>query len=325
MIVRALIAKALVLALSGFALSAPVAAEPFPNKPVRIVVPFAAGTAPDLLARMLAEQLQPRWQQPVVVENRAGASGNIGAEHVARAPADGHTLLVSPPPPLAINRFLFKSLAYQPSDLAIVTVVASVPNVLVAKPTIPVSDVAGLRSMAAAAPRQLSYASTGKGGTPHLTMEWLMSAAGFELVHVPYAKGLAPALNDLLGGHVDLMFANLSDARPHVESGKLKALGVASAEPISALPGVPPISRVVPGLLAETWYALAAPGQTPPDIVAKIASDVTSVLANPLVVERFRALSLTRVGNSPGDATAFVAAEAKRWQNVIETIGLKPE
>ena len=121
------------------------------------------------------------------------------------------------------------------------------------------------------------------------------------------------------------MFANLSDARPHVESGKLKALGVASAEPISVLPGVPPISRVVPGLIAETWYALAAPGETPPGIVAKIASDVASVLANPVIVERFRALSLTPVGNSPTDAAAFVETDAKRWQNVIETIGLKPE
>jgi tripartite-type tricarboxylate transporter receptor subunit TctC len=202
---------------------------------------------------------------------------------------------------------------------------SSVPNVLVAKPTFPVSDVAGLQSMAAAAPRQLSYASTDKGGTPHLTMEWLMSAAGFELVHVPYPKGLAPALNDLLGGHVDLMFANLSDARPHVESGKLKALGVGSAEPVSVLPGVPPISRVVPGLLTETWYALAAPGETPPGIVAKIAADVASVLANPVIVERFRALSLTPVGNAPADAAAFVETDAKRWQNVIETIGLKPE
>jgi tripartite-type tricarboxylate transporter receptor subunit TctC len=145
------------------------------------------------------------------------------------------------------------------------------------------------------------------------------------MVHVPYAKGLAPALNDLLGGHVDLMFANLSDARPHVEAGKLKALGVTSADPISALPRVEPISRSFPGLIAETWYALAAPGETPPPIVAQIASDVRSVLTSSPVTARLEAMSLTTVGSTPTDASAFVEADAKRWQSVIEKIGLQAE
>lgn len=300
-------------------------AQTFPVKPVRIVVPFAAGTAPDLIARLLAEQLQPQWQQPIVVENRVGASGNVAAEYVARSPADGYTLLASPPPPLSINRFLFKSLTFQPSDLGIVTVMASAPNVLIAKPTVPVSDIAGLMTFAKTTSTKLNYASTGKGGTPHLTMEWLMSSAKLEFVHVPYAKGLAPALNDLLGGHVDLMFANLSDAKPHVEAGRLKALAVTSAGPTSSLPSVSPISRVVPGLVVETWYALAAPGATPAPIVAKIAADVAAALKSPRVAERLQTLSLTPVGNSPNDASAFVEADAKRWQSVIETIGLQPE
>jgi tripartite-type tricarboxylate transporter receptor subunit TctC len=156
-------------------------------------------------------------------------------------------------------------------------------------------------------------------------MEWLMSAADIDLVHVPYAKGLAPALNDLLGGHVDLMFANLSDARPHVEAGRLKALGVTSAEPIGSLPSVRPISREIPGLIVETWYALATPGETPAPVVAKIASDVTAALNNPAVIARLRTMSLTPVGNSPKEASAFVEADARRWQAVIEKIGLKPE
>jgi tripartite-type tricarboxylate transporter receptor subunit TctC len=301
----------------------PATAETFPNKSVRIVVPFAAGTAPDLIARLLAEHLQPKWQQTIVVENRAGASGNVAAEYAARSPADGHTLLVSPPPPLAINRFLFKSLSFKPTDLTIVTVLASAPNVLVAKPTVTASNIAELIEQAKST--KLSYASTGKGGTPHLTMEWLMSAANVQLVHVPYAKGLAPALNDLLGGHVDLMFANLSDAKAHVEAGKLKALAVTSADATGDLPGVEPISRLVPGLIAETWYALATPSQTPAPVVAKIAADVKSVLRSAAVAARLNAMSLTTVGSSPKDASAFVEDDAKRWHGVIKKIGLQPE
>jgi tripartite-type tricarboxylate transporter receptor subunit TctC len=185
--------------------------------------------------------------------------------------------------------------------------------------------VADLIAFAKAAPLKLTYASTGRGGTPHLTMEWLMAAANMELVHVPYAKGLAPALNDLLGGHIDLMFANLADAKPHVEAGRLKALAVTSADTISSLPGIQPISRTIPGLVAETWFALAAPSETPSPIVAKIALDVSSALKSPALTERFRTLSLHAVGNSPNDASAFVEADARRWQSVIEKIGLEPE
>lgn len=323
---RATRSAALLLGLSALQLVAPptiAAAETFPTKTVRLVVPFAAGTAPDLIARLLAEHLQPRWQQTIVVENRVGASGNVAAEYAARSPADGHTLFVSPPPPLAINRFLFKSLSFKPSDLTIVTVLASAPNVLIAKPAVPASNVADVIKHAKST--RLSYASTGKGGTPHLTMEWLMSAANVQLVHVPYAKGLAPALNDLLGGHVDLMFANLSDAKPHVEAGKLKALAVTSAEATSVLPRVEPISRSFPGLIAETWYALAAPGETPALIVEKIASDVRSVLTSAPVAARLETMSLTTVGSSPKDASTFVEGDARRWQSVIERIGLQAE
>jgi tripartite-type tricarboxylate transporter receptor subunit TctC len=317
---------AMLLAVSCSALAAgptTSTAQSFPSKPVHLVVPFAQGTAADLIARLVAEGLQSKWQQPVVVENRAGASGNIGTEYVARSAADGYTLLVSPPPPLSINRFLFRSLSFKPSDLAIVTVLASAPNVLVAKLAIPASDVAELINHAKTA--KLNYASTGRGGTPHLTMEWLASAAGIQLQHVPYSKGLASALNDLLGGHVDFMFVNLSDARAYVVSGKLKALGVTSAEAISALPEVAPISRVIPGLIMQTWFALAAPGKTPAPLVMKIASDTVSVLSSPTVIERLRTMSLTVVGNSPTEASSFVEDDARRWRSVTEKIGLQPE
>jgi tripartite-type tricarboxylate transporter receptor subunit TctC len=301
------------------------AAQTFPAKPVHIVVPFAAGTAPDLIARLIAEHLRPHWQQPIVVENRGGASGNIAAAHVARSPADGHTLLASPPPPLSINRFLFKSLPFKPSDLAIVTVMASAPNVLVARPAVQASDVAELMALARARPLALKYASTGTGGTPHLTMEWLMATANVQLVHVPYAKGLAPAFNDLLGGHVDLMFANLADAKPHVDAGRLKALAVTSVDMVDALPGIQPISRTIAGLIAETWFALAAPSETPSPVVRKIAQDVAAALRTPAVAERFRTLSLNAIGSSPEEASAFVEADSRRWRSVIDKIGLHPE
>ena len=258
MFVRQAFLSATLLLATGLQLGATsrsALAQTFPSKLVRVIVPFAAGTAPDLIARLLADHLQPKWQQSIVVENRVGGSGNVAAEHVARSPADGHTLLVSPPPPLSINRFLFKSLPYKPSDLAMVTVMASAPNVLIARPEVPASNIAELIAFAKAAPVRLNYASTGKGGTPHLTMEWLMSSTNLELVHVPYAKGLAPALNDLLGGHVDLMFANLSDAKPHVEAGTLTAIAVTSGDPINSLPGVQPIS----GQFPASWLRRGTP------------------------------------------------------------------
>lgn len=312
-----------VLAMLSVAGQTTVAAQDFPSRPVHIIVPFAPGTAADLIARLVADGLQSKWQQTVVVENRAGASGNIGAEYVVRSAADGYTLMVSPPPPFSINRSLFKALPFKPSDLAIITVLASAPNVLVAKSAIPASNVAELINYAKST--KLNYASTGKGGTPHLTMEWLASAAGIQLEHIPYPKGLAPAMNDLLGDHVDLMFANLSDARAYVVSGKLKALGVTSAEPVSTLPGIDPIARVIPGLIMETWFGLAAPSETPATIVTKIALDTAAVLGSPNVTERLRTMSLTAVGSSPTDASAYVDADARRWSGVIKKIGLQPE
>jgi tripartite-type tricarboxylate transporter receptor subunit TctC len=269
----------LLLAVLGSALGAAsdtALAQGFPTRSVRIVVPFAAGGALDSITRVIAEQLQVQWRQPVVVENRVGASGNVGADFVAHAEADGHTLLASPPPPLAVNQFLFKTLTFKPSDFAIVAILASAPNVLIAKPSVPASTLAELVALTKASPGKLNYASTGRGGTPHLTMEWFKLAAGVNLVHVPYAKGFAPALTDLLGGHVDLMFANLSDARHLIKEGRLKAIAVASADPIDELKDVSPISRELPEFVSLTWFALAAPHATPASVVQKISADVAA-------------------------------------------------
>lgn len=324
---RNCLSRALSFVLSALALglaSQAGLAQTFPDKPVHVIVPFAAGGAADAITRVLADHLALKWQQPVVIENRVGASGNVGTAYVVHSPPDGYTLLASPPPPLAINQFLFKSIAFKPSDLAIVTVMASAPNVLVAKSSLPVSNVSELMAFARASPGTLNFASSGTGGTPHLTMEWMMSSANVKFVHVPYAKGISPALNDLLGGHVDLMFAKLADVSPHVEAGTLKALAVTSAEPLGRLPGVQPVDRTVPGLISETWFALAAPASTPEPVIAKIASDVSSALTIPAVAERLRILALTPVGNSPKDAAAYVANDTNRWRIVIEKIGLTP-
>jgi tripartite-type tricarboxylate transporter receptor subunit TctC len=318
-------ALSLVLSASALAFASQAGlAQTFPDKPVHIIVPVAAGGAADTVTRVLADHLALKWQQPVVIENRVGASGNVGAAYVAQSPADGYILLASPPPPLAINQFLFKSVAFKSSDLAIVTVMASAPNVLVAKSSLPVANVSELLTFAKLAPGKLNFASSGVGGTPHLTLEWMMSSADVRFGHVPYPKGISPAINDLLGGHVDLMFANLADVSPHVEAGTLKALGVTSAEPLSRLHGVQPVHRAVPGLVSETWFALAAPASTPEAVIAKIAADVSSTLTIPAVLERLRLLALTPVGSSPKDAAAYVANETKRWHTVIEKIGLKP-
>jgi len=314
------------LSLLGVALSAnpcAVSAQAFPAKPVYIVVPFAAGGVLDSLTRLIAEQLQAKWRQTVIVENRVGASGNIGAAYVGQSRADGYTLLASPPPPLAVNQFLFRSLTFKPSDFAVATVLAKSPNVLVANPKLNASNLLELIALAKASPGKLNYASTGRGGTPHLTMEWLKLETGIDLVHVPYAKGYRQALIDLVGGQVDLMFVNLSDAKQLIQSGQLKAIAVADANPIKDFIDVSPISREIPGFTSLTWFAIAAPGATPRPIVEQISADVAFAMKSPTVADRLEALSLTLVETAPAEASSFVEEEAARWHKMINRIGLQ--
>ncbi|WP_334431714.1 Bug family tripartite tricarboxylate transporter substrate binding protein [Bradyrhizobium sp. AZCC 1610] len=302
-----------------------MSAQAFPAQPVYIVVPFAAGGVLDSLTRLIAEQLQAKWRQAVIVENRVGTSGNVGAAYVGQSRADGYTLLASPPPPLAVNQFLFRSLTFKPSDFAVATILARSPNVLVANPKLKASNLPELIALAKASPGKLNYASTGRGGTPHLTMEWLKLETGIDLVHVPYAKGYPQALTDLVGGQVDLMFVNLSDAKQLIQSGQLKAIAVADANPIKGLTDVSPISRQIPGFTSLTWFAIAAPRATPRPIVEQISADVVSAMKSPVVADRLKALSLTLVETAPAEASSFVEEEAERWHKVINRIGLQPE
>jgi tripartite-type tricarboxylate transporter receptor subunit TctC len=301
-----------------------IAQQGYPTRPIRIVVPFAAGGLVDVLARMTGERLQTKWGQPVVVENRPGASGNMGSEVVAKAAPDGYTLLVAPPPPLAINESLFPSLPFDPRSFEPVSVLASVPNVLVVSPLLKVGDVRGLVRYAQDNPDKLSYASTGVGGTPHLTAELFKRAADVHVVHVPY-RGMPPALVDLLSGQVSMMFANLGDALPHIRAGKLKALAVASSAGHPNLPGVPTMSETLPGFVSETWYAAVASPKTSPEIVAKLASAINEFLRLPDVAQKLEQYSATAIGSSPSESATYIEHERKRWREIIVSNGIKAE
>lgn len=315
---RQLVAAACLAAASTGA----VAQDNYPSRIIRIIVPVPPGTAPDILPRMIADKLAARWNEPVVVENRPGGALNIGAEAVAKAEPDGYTLLASPPPPLAINQSLYRSLAFDPNAFVPVTVMAATPNVLVANPGVGFSTVSGLIAFAKANPGKLTYASSGVGSTPHLAMELLKIQAGIEIVHVPY-KGLVPT--DLLAGHVDLMFNNLGNTLPHIRSGALKVLAVGSEKRLAVLPDVPAVAEISPGFVSTTWFAVVAPPRSSPAIAAKLSAAIAEILRLPDVAKRLQDLTLTPVGSTPAETAAFIHEERNRWRQVIVSAGIKPD
>ncbi len=296
----------------------------FPDRLIKIIVPFAAGSANDAVARIVADKMAARLGKPVVVENRPGATGNIGAEVVARAKPDGYTLLIAPPPPFVINRHLFSSLPFDPAALVPVTVIAAVPNVLVAKPALPVRNVHELIALARSQPGKLTYGSTGRGSTPHLAAELLNTLAGTDIVHVSY-KGAPLVLNDVVGGSVDLAFVNLIDAWPLIGTGKLKALAVCTAERIADLSDVPALTETLPGFVSTAWYALAAPPMTPEPIVNKLSATVVEAMREPDALAKLKNLRAEPILNSPSQAVAFFADEEARWRRVIVAAAIKPE
>jgi tripartite-type tricarboxylate transporter receptor subunit TctC len=296
----------------------------YPSRPVKIIVPFPAGGVVDIVSRLVGERLQTKWGQPFIVENRSGASGNIGAETVVRSEPDGYTLLSAPPPPLAVNQFLFAKLEFDPSAFVPVTVIATLPNMLVAHPHVPAANVEQLIAFARANPDKLSYASTGIGGTPHLTAEMLKAQAGVRIVHVPY-KGAAPAIVDLMAGHVDIMFANLSDSLEPVRSGKLAAIGVTSRQRLPALPNVAAVSETLPGFVSETWIAIVAPPGTPRAIAERLSAAIRESLAQADFANRLNDLLLTPMGSSPAETATFIKQDADRWRSVIVAAGIKGE
>jgi tripartite-type tricarboxylate transporter receptor subunit TctC len=299
------------------------AGDAFPAAAVKIIVPNPAGGTADILPRILADALGGVWKQPVVVENRAGAAGNIGAEAVARAPADGYTLLASPPTTLAINHLLYKRLNYDPTKFEPITILASSPNVLIASPKLGVTTVRELIDKAKVDPGGIAYGSQGIGATSHLTTALFETMAGVKFTHVPY-RGTAPALNDLLGGHIFFMFDNLSSSLPHHQSGALRILAVCTPERSPYLADVPTMSEAaLPGFVSLAWFGLVAPPATPDAIVAQINRDVVEVLRSEDVRQKFRAQGAEPIGNSPPEMAAFLERERALWGGVIEQAKLK--
>jgi tripartite-type tricarboxylate transporter receptor subunit TctC len=300
-----------------------VAQDAYPARPIRIVVPFPAGGTADLLPRIVGERLTARFGQPVLVENRPGAAGNIGAEAVFKADADGYTLLATPPSPLAINQSLYTKLAFDPAAFVPVGVIAAVPNALLAHPKVTAATVPELIAHARANPDKLNYASQGSGTTSHLTAELFKSMANVRITHVPY-KGSAPALTDLLGGQVELMFDNLGASMQHVRAGKLKAIAVGSPRRVAALPAVPTVAESgLPGFQAVTWFGVVAPPKTPGDIAARLSAGIAEALKHPEVTRRLSELTAEPVGSSPAEMAGFLKEEVERWRRVIVGAGVK--
>ena len=314
------------LALVGLGLSAhaqPAAAD-WPNKPIRWVVPFPPGGAMDAIARTLGEKAGKALGQPFVIENKPGAGGNIGADYVAKQPGDGYALMITSIG-MATNKPLYGKLSYDPiKDFAPVSLLAVVPNVLVTNATQP--DVKTARDVIAAArkaPGKLTYASAGNGTSIHLAGEVFASLAQLDMLHVPY-KGSGPAVADLLGGQVNYMFDSITSARPHIQSGKLRALGVTTAKRSSTLPDVPTLAEAgVPGYEVSPWFAVFMPASTPKPIVSKLNKALLDAMKDPDVVKRFETIGAEPVGSTPDELARHLARESERWTQLITERGIK--
>jgi tripartite-type tricarboxylate transporter receptor subunit TctC len=292
-------------------------AQDYPERAVKIVVPFAAGGTADIMPRIIADWLSRKWGQPVIVEDRAGAGGNIGGELVAKAEPDGYTLLASPPAPLVINQNLYPNLDFDPAQFVPVVVMGRVPNALVVNPDkIAAATVKDFIAYAKAKAGAVTDATQGNGTTSHLTSELFQMTAQVKLQNVPY-RGSAPALNDLVAGSVDCMFDNLGVSMQLVSAGKLKLIAVASPQRVASLPDVPAIAETLPGFSAVTWYAIVAPPKTPAAIVDKINAGVNEALHDGEVRKRFENLSAEPAGGTPHATADYFRDEVERWKKVI--------
>lgn len=303
--------------------TAALAADAWPAQTINIVVPFPPGGTTDVVARVLAEKLGPILKQSVIVENRQGAGGNVGAAYVARAKPDGYTLLVSSAGPLSINQQLYASPGYDPiKDFAPISMLASVPIILVSNIHAPFKTVAELIAYAKAHPGRVAYGSQGSGTTSHLTMELLKLDAGIDLQHIPY-RGSAPAATDLIGGQIQVMFDNSPTTYPQVKAGTMHPLGVASSHRVASLEGIPAIAETVPGFESDAWFGLVAPARTPADIVNKLNAAVRQVLADPAVIAKFKATGVELVSDTPQEFQRFILSEKEKWGKIIKATNLK--
>jgi tripartite-type tricarboxylate transporter receptor subunit TctC len=297
----------------------------YPTRTIKIIVTVPAGGGVDTVTRIIGEKLRQKWGQPVVIENRGGAGGNIGAEAAATAEPDGYTLMASQPAPITINAVLYKKLNFDPAALEPVVVMSKIPNVLLVKPDFPAKNAQEFLAYVKANPGKVNYASQGPGTTSHLTAELFETVTGTKLVHVPY-KGTAPALNDLIASHVDMIFMELAAAKKLHDGGKARILAVATAKRLPALPNIPTMQEVgVKNFISDTWNAISAPPKTPAAIIAKVNAAVNEALKDPDVQKRFEALLLQPGGGSPAEMKKFVQEETKRWGEVIRTANVTLE
>ena len=317
--------KSLLTLALWLSLGAQALAQSYPSRPVKLVVPYPAGGPTDIVARVIAERLGAQTGQTFVVENKAGAGGNLGADAVARSPADGYTLLVATTAH-AINMSMFKNLTYDVQrDFTAVSLLTQGPLVLVTHPEFQAKSVADLIAMAKAKPKNVSFASSGNGQSTHLAAELFASMAGVSMTHVPY-KGSAPALNDLVAGQVPLMFDTMLSAMPHVKAGRLKALAVTGASRSPAAPDVPTVAESgLPGYQVYAWNGLLAPVGTPPAVIARLSEELKKALEQPAVQERFSVQGFAATWTPPAQATSFVRAEVDKWTRTVAQSGAKVE
>ena len=315
----------LVTTAATLAVAAPSFAQPdasYPARAVKIIVSAPPGGGVDIVARVVADRLSKMWGQPFVVENRPGAGGNLGAEAVAHAEPDGYTLLAAQPAPLTTNVVMYKKLNFDPAAFEPLAIMTSIPNTLVVRPDFPANSVAELIAYAKANPGKVNFGSQGVGTTPHLTGELFARVTGTKLTHVPY-RGTAQAVNDLIAGHVDLLFFQIDAVRAQYQAKKAKMLAVTTAQRVDAVPEVPTISEAgVQGFRSDTWNALAAPPRTPAAIVGKLNAGINEVLKAPETVEHFRRMSMSPVGGTPNEIKTFIKDETGRWGEVIRAANI---
>ncbi|MET0940773.1 MAG: tripartite tricarboxylate transporter substrate binding protein [Mesorhizobium sp.] len=306
--------------------SSPSRAQTFPDRPITLVVPFAAGGSTDLVARVVAEKMSADLGQQVIVQNMAGAGGNLGADNVARAEPDGYTILMGTVATHALNPLILKTKPYDPEkDFAPVSLLVVVPNVLVVNPELPVKTVAELLALLKASPDQYSYASSGNGTPLHLSGELFKAMGGVSMQHIPY-KGAGPALNDVIGNQVPIMFDNLPSSSAHIKAGTLRALAVTTVERAESFPDIPTIAESgIPGYETYTWNALFAPANTPAPVVARLNEAAKKALADPAVAERMKEFSARIVASTPDELAAHVKAELAKWTPVVRDANVQME
>jgi tripartite-type tricarboxylate transporter receptor subunit TctC len=298
-------------------ISAASAQEPYPSRVVKIVLPVLPGSTTDIMARLVADQLSQKWGKPVIVENMPGAAMNLGSEYVAHADPDGYTLLLCPPSPLSIQQLLYHDLKYDPTKFVPIALLAKIANVLAVRPDFPAASVQDLIAYGKANPGKLTFASQGVGSTAHLSGSELEVLGGIKMVHVPY-HGAQPALTDVMASNVDMFFDTLTTSVPLYRAGKLKLLGVASAERSKDVPEIPTIAESgIPGFRSITWFAIAAPPGTPAPLADKINRDVAEILQKPEVTGKIQALRLEVMGGTTADMAKFVGDETALWNRVI--------